>query len=242
MQVPACIPGRPMPSCAAMENRQRILDAAARVYGEAGFRGATTRRIAAEAGVNEVTLFRIFGSKASLLAEAVQCCASPAEATPFLPDEPRDPERELAVWATQHLAHLHRNAPLIRTMLGELEEHPDMASTVSVAPRRAHKLLRDYLGRLRRGGWIDADVSIPAAASMLVGTLFADVMGRALMPDLLPQPEQGAARQYVRLFVGAIGLRTPANAPRKRRDPIVRSEGSRRTDAPARPRSKRSLG
>ena len=75
-----------MPSCDAMENRQRSLDAAARIYGEAGFRGATTRRIAAEAGVNEVTLFRIFGSKASLLAEAVQCCAPPVDAMPLLPE------------------------------------------------------------------------------------------------------------------------------------------------------------
>ena len=214
-----------------MENRQRILDAAARIYGEAGFRGATTRRIAAEAGVNEVTLFRIFGSKASLLAEAVQCCAPPVEALPMLPEEPQEPERELVAWATQHLARLQRNAPLIRTMLGELEEHPDMASTVSVAPRRSHKLLRDYLGRLRRKGWIDEDVSIPAASSLLIGALFADVMGRALMPDLLPQPESSAARQYVRLFVSAIGLRDPKRKSPNRGDAAARGEGSRRTDA-----------
>ena len=221
-----------------MENRQRILDAAARIYGEAGFRGATTRRIAAEAGVNEVTLFRIFGSKASLLAEAVQCCAPPVETMPYLPGEPQDPERELVAWATQHLARLHRNAPLIRTMLGELEEHPDMASTVSIAPRQSHKLLRDYLGRLRRGGWIDPEVSIPAAASMLIGTLFADVMGRPLMPDLLPQPEHGAARSYVRLFVAAIGLRDPARKSGKRGDASARNGGSRRSEAPARPRTR----
>ena len=221
-----------------MENRQRILDAAARIYGEAGFRGATTRRIAAEAGVNEVTLFRIFGSKASLVAEAVQCCAPPAEAMPVLPEEPEDPERELVAWATQHLARLHRNAPLIRTMLGELEEHPDMASTVSVAPRRSHKLLRDYLGRLRRAGWIDPEVSIPAASSLLIGTLFADVTGRPLMPDLLPQPENGAARQYVRLFVNAIGLRDPNGKSANRGDADARREGSRRTDARKRRRAR----
>jgi AcrR family transcriptional regulator len=53
-----------------MVSRERILDAAARVYSKHGFRGATTRLIAAEAGVNEVTLFRTFGSKGALL-EAV---------------------------------------------------------------------------------------------------------------------------------------------------------------------------
>ena len=222
-----------------MENRQRILDAAARVYGEVGFRGATTRRIAAEAGVNEVTLFRIFGSKSSLLAEAVQCCAPPAEAMPWLPETPADPERELTAWATQHLARLHRNAALIRTMLGELDERPEIASTVSVAPRRAQQLLRDYLGALRREGWIDTEVSIPTAASMLVGTLFADVMGRALMPDLLPQPEGSVARQYVRLFVRAIGLRERPAKSAKRGDAAPRTAGSRRNTTPARPRARK---
>ena len=49
-----------------MDTRERILQAAARVYAQHGFRGATTRLIAIEAGVNEVSLFRTFGSKAAL--------------------------------------------------------------------------------------------------------------------------------------------------------------------------------
>src|SRR6185437_17057975 len=46
-----------------MDIRERLLGAAAQVYAEAGYRGATTRRIAHEAGVSEITLFRQFGSK-----------------------------------------------------------------------------------------------------------------------------------------------------------------------------------
>ena len=45
-----------------MEIRDRILEAAKRVYAKHGFRGATTRLIAIEADVNEVTIFRTFGS------------------------------------------------------------------------------------------------------------------------------------------------------------------------------------
>ena len=37
--------------------RQRLLDAAARVFARSGLEGATTREIAREAKVNEVTLF-----------------------------------------------------------------------------------------------------------------------------------------------------------------------------------------
>ena len=63
-----------------IDNRARILDAAARVYAEYGYRGATTRRIAVAAGVNEVTLFRTFGSKAALIYEAVRSCAESSSA------------------------------------------------------------------------------------------------------------------------------------------------------------------
>ena len=55
-----------------MDIRDRILDAAKRIYAQHGFRGATTRLIAIEAGVNEVTLFRTFGSKAALFEALMQ--------------------------------------------------------------------------------------------------------------------------------------------------------------------------
>ena len=47
--------------------RARLLEAAARLYARGGESGATTRLISEEAGVNEVTLCRLFGSKTALL-------------------------------------------------------------------------------------------------------------------------------------------------------------------------------
>ena len=51
--------------------RQRLLAAATTVFGRDGLEGATTRAISREAGVNEVTLFRLFQSKENLLAAVV---------------------------------------------------------------------------------------------------------------------------------------------------------------------------
>ena len=53
-----------------MNVKDQLLDAAVRVYADSGYHGATTRRIAAAAGVNEITIFRHFGSKDVLLREA----------------------------------------------------------------------------------------------------------------------------------------------------------------------------
>jgi AcrR family transcriptional regulator len=72
-----------------MDIRDRILDAAKKVYAQHGFRGATTRLIAIEAGVNEVTLFRTFGSKAALF-EALMQAHVAASPIPDLPDIPVD--------------------------------------------------------------------------------------------------------------------------------------------------------
>ena len=82
-----------------MASRQKLLAAAARIYGESGFRGATTRRIADEAGVNEVTLFRLFGSKSALIAEALREHAPRATEPGGLPNEPVDPARTTILFA-----------------------------------------------------------------------------------------------------------------------------------------------
>ncbi|MFA0821987.1 MAG: TetR/AcrR family transcriptional regulator [Methanomethylovorans sp.] len=54
-----------------MSVEQRILDAALKVFASQGYTGATTRRIAEEANVAEVTLFRKFQSKENLLREVL---------------------------------------------------------------------------------------------------------------------------------------------------------------------------
>ncbi|MBA2243371.1 MAG: helix-turn-helix transcriptional regulator, partial [Gemmatimonadetes bacterium] len=73
-----------------MEMREKVLSAAVRVFAEVGSRGATTRRIAAAAGVNEVTLFRHFGSKEALMREALRWAAQRVLVSK-LPEEPVDP-------------------------------------------------------------------------------------------------------------------------------------------------------
>src|SRR5881227_3044637 len=109
-----------------MDIRERILQAAARVYAQHGFRGATTRLIAIEAGVNEVTLFRTFGSKAALFEALMEDHVSQSPIPP-LPDNPADPQREMTDWVTAVLGHMRENRSLIRTSFGEIEERPEAA-------------------------------------------------------------------------------------------------------------------
>lgn len=50
----------------AASTEKRILDAALKVFGEKGYKGATTKDIASKSGFNESTLFRNFGTKKNL--------------------------------------------------------------------------------------------------------------------------------------------------------------------------------
>lgn len=143
-----------------LDNRDRILAAAARVYAAHGFRGATTRRIATEAGVNEVTLFRTFGSKAALIDEALRRAAADRPAATeaehvALPDRPVDPEAELIAWATGHLADLRARRALICQAMSELEEQPDRGPCVSRGVTCADDELRRYMVRLGEAGFVD---------------------------------------------------------------------------------------
>lgn len=52
-----------------MKTKDRILDCAEKLFSEEGFEKVTTKKISKKAGCNEVTIFRIFGTKNRLLEE-----------------------------------------------------------------------------------------------------------------------------------------------------------------------------
>ena len=188
-----------------MDIRDRILDAAKRVYEQHGFRGATTRLIAIEAGVNEVTIFRTFGSKAALFEALMQNHVSQSPIPP-LPDNPDHPERDLTEWVASVLTHMRDNRALIRTSFGEIEERPEAAICICEGPNCAGMLLTDYVLRLQSLGLADADGDIQTAVAMLMSSMFGDAISRDVMPNAFPQPESEAPQKYVRVFMRALGV------------------------------------
>jgi AcrR family transcriptional regulator len=186
-----------------MNVRDQLLDAAVRVYAEAGYRGATTRRIALAAGVNEITLFRHFGSKDTLIREAI--ARSQQGSTIALPETPVYPLRELCDYARAHLAEMRTRRALIRTCMGEFEEHPDVIAPENSPVAQAAKALRRYLARLREVGLATASFDEDVAATMLMGVLFADAMGRDIMQDMFPTTPEAALREYLRIFLRGLG-------------------------------------
>jgi AcrR family transcriptional regulator len=191
-----------------MDNRERILEAAARVYAKHGFRGATTRLIAIEAGVNEVTLFRLFGSKAQLF-DALLHERLRSAAVSQLPEVPRDPEREVSAWCEATLSQMRESRSVLRKMIGEMEERPEAAASACEGPHCAACSLGEYLERVRASGLAGPEPEPGGdrtAISMLMGALFGDAMCRDIMPEGFPTPAEEAPAMYVRSFLRSIGV------------------------------------
>ena len=188
-----------------MDRRQDLLAAAVEVFAKYGFLGATTRRIAEAAGVNEVTLFRYFGSKETLLLEAMQHDTQ-SSGIIELPATPVDPIQELSLWSEVFIQHLRLRSSIIRKTMSEIEEHPEIGNCASHVPRRASAGLCTYLDALKREGFTTEEFDSKTASAMLMGAIFGDAMGRGMMSDIYPEPADKAASKYAEFLLRAVGV------------------------------------
>jgi AcrR family transcriptional regulator len=196
---------QPRPAGAVDGTTERILAATIQVYAEAGFRGTTTRRIAQEAGVNEITIFRQFGTKEALVKAALS--RTHQEENPVNLGEPVDPPAELYEWAISTYRHWYAGRHLISKVLGDLVEHPELAPDICEEPSCKHAVLSGYLDRLRQRGLASGDYLPDAAAGMLLGSVFSYAIWRDhfVTPDL-PSPEE-EVRHYVQLLLASVGFK-----------------------------------
>lgn len=195
-----------------MDTREGILRAALDTYAQYGFRGATTRRIADAAGVNEVTVFRHFGSKESLLFEALRLSAQD-DPDVVLPERPAEPAGELGDWARYHYERLRHRRSMIRTCMGELEERPEFSDCATAGPRRLFVDLCRYLDALQEAGRIDPGADTRVAAAMLVSSMFSDAITRDMPTDIFPATPEDAPRRYVEMMLRALAFGTSGAVP-----------------------------
>jgi AcrR family transcriptional regulator len=209
-------PGRPP---GGGDSRQAILDAAAQVFLRDGL-SASTRDIAAEAGVTQAAIYHYFPGKQHLLREAAAGASElferiGAEVVPK--GEPEEVFRRLAQSYLDTFARPHV-ARFMATMLSAGMKmpgfHPMMAGRLQngfVGPTIA------YLETLQKEGRIGPDVNPAVVGQMLFGTCFSFVMARYVLEapwaeDVEPEV---LAQQLAHVLVhgmGETGARLDADA------------------------------
>ncbi len=148
----------------------KLQSAAGRVLVRSGLRGATTRKIAAEAGVSEMTLFRRFGTKERLLSAVMDRLLLEESRTTHVPVAPKvqpDLRTQLLECAKAQVSFIDRNLPLIRVFVGEPEHFGEEERNV----------LREVFAPMRREvRQILARASLAAAEIDLVVHLLAAII------------------------------------------------------------------
>lgn len=111
--------------------KELLLHATLKLISEKGYLGATTREIASEAGVTELTLFRHFGSKEKLFEELLKSYTFLPKLKELLPElEGLACEEALTLIATRFLLTMKERKSFIKIMYSEVTIYPDKIRTV----------------------------------------------------------------------------------------------------------------
>lgn len=164
------------------DTHQRIVAAAARVFARHGLAGATTRAIATEAGVNEVTLFRHFRTKDRLLAAVVgqQFGSTDRDETAAALPVTSDLRADLLEHGRRFTQLLEQNLPLVRTMLGEIH-HRHRDQETQVFRGIFHPIKAAILARIaiaQKNGELRNDIGAAVLSDLFGGMIFTGVIRR----------------------------------------------------------------
>ncbi|KPQ36715.1 MAG: transcriptional regulator, TetR family [Phormidesmis priestleyi Ana] len=158
-----------------MSSRERIVGSALSLFAQQGITATTTKQIAEQADVNEVTLFRQFGSKQGLLL-AVLKEAPILEKMQVALASISGANDPLAAYGASGLDLLGRVPELVRSLIGEAgQSPPENLQALGQAARQANQQTVAYL--LGAQIQFSPGLSVEAAASLL-NTL---ILGRAVI-------------------------------------------------------------
>lgn len=182
---------------------RRLLLAALELLAERGYKGATTREIARRAGVNEVTLFRRFGSKEALLRAALSRFI-PAGFLDRLPEEDAPLKEGLEQLLEAYLDLLKAHQALLPKLLAELLRYPELrgAGPPEGVLGALERVVAFFRAQQRRG-FLRADEPPEEMALAFVGPLMARfLLGEALGVHL-PLDQEAYLRGYLEGRYGA---------------------------------------
>lgn len=162
-----------------MDTRERILEAAGKLFAEIGYARATTRAIAEAAGVNEITVFRHFGSKQKLLmafVEQFNARGFPGTLEQHLTGDYRQDIRRMA---QAQLENTLANLQLLRVMVCDMLALPDIRGIALAGAQHNHQLLVRYFQRQIDAGIVRNDLPADALVQAFDGMFSSGLLMQA---------------------------------------------------------------
>jgi len=189
--------------------RDRILDAALQTFVENGYAGATTRLIASNAGVTEVTLFRHFQSKEALYLETAQEYSKITDLLLALDKGKRnDLTHDLLHFGQVIMDTFLERQGIIRLVISEAHHHTEVIDAVAKGPQALHRFLTEYFQEQIDDGKVRA-IESNLIARHFLNMFLALILSKELLGDFPKSAEEisYAMKSIVEIFVN--GIKTP---------------------------------
>jgi AcrR family transcriptional regulator len=186
-----------------MDAREKIIKAGLKVFRDNGYEKATTRLIAREAGVNEVTLFRLFKTKESLLLAIIQANAPVRMNMEELKQRQTDNLfDDLLGLALGFFEGLKKNRKAVLMSLCAAEKYPKIKKIVSSGPEEQVRMLGIYFDELKKTKAI-GDLDPFLVARQFSEMLFGLCVSSGLRRDSTAET-QAIIRHFVDVFINGI--------------------------------------
>lgn len=197
----------------APPRREQILHAAAEAFAARGFRGATTREIAARVGITEAALYRHFPSKEAIYAAILDTkIAAPSlfESGPVAEAVQRSDDAGVFRGLAQAiLSSVERDPFFVRILFyTALEGHALAEPFFATRVRRLRERLTEYIARRTQEGAfraVDPMLSARAFLGMVLDfVIVRDVFGQR---EAYPHTSEEAGDGFVAVFLEGIRAR-----------------------------------
>jgi AcrR family transcriptional regulator len=185
------------------DTRQRIIAAALKLFGQIGYTQASTRLIAETAGVNEVTLFRHFGSKKNLLMACTEHFNAGGFSATFEAKHSGHYPSDIALMARLQLQNTAENLDVLRLMLSDTRNVPELKEAMRRGGSGNIALVATYFQRQIEAGQVRPGLPGEALAWAFDGlfstpVIFANLFNDSGTPVL---PDERTLVALVDLFV-----------------------------------------
>ncbi len=200
--------GRRVRRRSAADRRQQILREAMRCFASNGFRGTTTREIAAAVGITEAALYRYFPSKQSLYDAIIDAkiAAPPPQDLVQEAASRRDDEQVFTVLARVLLDRCLADPDFVRLFFFTALEGHELSNPFFVSRIGSlRSFLAEYIRtRIQEGAFRDRDPALCARAFLGMVSDYMNVRVILAQDDAYPQPIDEVVATYVDLFLAGM--------------------------------------
>ncbi|MCX8030044.1 MAG: TetR/AcrR family transcriptional regulator [Thermodesulfovibrionales bacterium] len=188
----------------SLSTKDKILESAIKLFSQKGYLGASTRQIAKEAGVAEITLFRHFSTKEKLLEEVLNKYSFLPHLRTILPEVLNlEYEDALFLIVKNFLNSLFLRKDLIKIMKAEIFTHPDkVAKHLQVFIDELYDTIALYFQEMQTRG-ILRDFDTRLAGRALLGMVFTyfEVEEYIFQKQNTIEDYEEAIKEFVKIFV-----------------------------------------